>query len=323
MPGPLYEFGPFQLDAGARRLTRDGAALPVRRVTSTCWRRWWRRRARSCPRTRSWTPPGATSPSPTTASSRRCRRCAARSVPRPAASRTSRRCRGRATASSGDVRTAVASRHRRGARRAHRAAPRVGGRPGRAGVAGRRPHRRGARRVRARAAGQPRRRDRATSAWPMRTSMQFETDACQRRRPTWRRWPRPRSHAREACRLRSAEAARRGPRSASSSTAPATGRRPWPRCGGRCRSSPTTGATTSGCRSSAGARRACAPRAARWRCCRACRSRTGWRPRCTWRGRRSTKPRRELRAGIESMRGHATTATPSSSPASRSSGCSA
>ena len=27
--GPLYSFGPFQLDAGARRLTRDGAALPV------------------------------------------------------------------------------------------------------------------------------------------------------------------------------------------------------------------------------------------------------------------------------------------------------
>jgi DNA-binding winged helix-turn-helix (wHTH) protein len=29
VPGPIYEFGPFQLDAGARRLTRDGAPQAV------------------------------------------------------------------------------------------------------------------------------------------------------------------------------------------------------------------------------------------------------------------------------------------------------
>jgi hypothetical protein len=35
---------------------------------------------------------------------------------------------------------------------------------------------------------------------------------------------------------------------------------------------------------------ACAPRAGRWRSCRSCRSRIGWRPPCSWRAMRSTTP---------------------------------
>ena len=73
-------------------------------------------------------------------------------------------------------------------------------------------------------------------------------------------------------------------------------------------------------RSSAGARPGCARRAARWRCCPAFRWRTGLPPRCTSRGRTSTRPKPSC--GRASRCRPRRAARPSSFLASRSSGCS-
>ena len=103
------------------------------------------------------------------------------------------------------------------------------------------------------------------------------------------RWPLAAiTRARRAGSIRSP--AKRGPRSASCSSAPGQRSTRWPPPGAPSRSSPTTGGTTSASPTSAGARSGCARRSGRSRCCRDFRWRTGWRPPCTWRVRCSTRP---------------------------------
>ena len=104
-------------------------------------------------------------------------------------------------------------------------------------------------------------------------------------------------HAREACRLEPGLAEswatlgfvlepRRCRRGAS------------PRRAGRSSSSPTTGVISCDWRSSAGAKSGCARRIVRCGCCPGWRWRTCWRPPSTSRGSRSTRPNTKLEAGI-------------------------
>ena len=162
-----------------------------------------------------------------------------------------------------------------------------------------------------------------TSAWPTPARCSFEmtrADPDAGRSTSLAAAAQPRARGLPP---RSAVAARRGRRSGF--VLDRTGARRGRGGGARrgpCRSSPTTGGTISGWRSSAGARRGCARRAARWRCCPACRWRTGWRPRCTSRGRRSTRPSASCAPGCAVDAGQPGGGR-AGSPASRSSGCSA
>ena len=201
--GPLLLVRPLparrrQPPADPRRRGADGAGAPPRRARGAASPA----RARSCRRTRSSRRPGATWPSPTTASSRRCRRCAGRWA-----------CAGRRALHRNRAAAGLPLRRRRAHRRRrapattalealHRPAPRLGGR-----AAPRSSRLMPDRIARARAAFETRARRRlpttpiAHVGMANACAMQFETTRADESPDARRRWPRRPSHAREACRL--------------------------------------------------------------------------------------------------------------------------